>query len=191
MKYKNYLQLFADGGTGGDGGQGSAGGASAAQTNTGYTFEQAEEIASARAEKATRAALADYFRKQGMTEEEVTSAISEHKEKKAGQQPNVSAIERERDEAKKELEDTKRLNALAKKHISDDDADYVLFKVGKMVTDKLPFNKALDEFLKDNPKYAGGGNTYRVSGGTSGGGSGAGSNSNDSINDAIRSAAGR
>ena len=65
------------GGTGaGDGGQnGNAGSAAGAHRSGTYTFEQAEEIASARASKAERSALANYFRSQGMTEQEVTQAI--------------------------------------------------------------------------------------------------------------------
>ena len=62
----------------------------------------------------------------------------------------------------------------------------VLFKVGGMVTDKKPFDKAADEFLKANPQYKSG--SYRVSTGTQSGGSGAAQNTNDLINNNIRNA---
>jgi hypothetical protein len=57
---------------------------------------------------------------------------------------------------------------------------------------KLDFDKALDKFLKENPRFAGGsGSGYRVKTGTEGSqGSGSGSD-NASINNAIRSAARR
>jgi hypothetical protein len=66
MKRRMNLQLFEDGagaGSGnqggnagpGNGGQGSAGGASGAHAGT-YTYEQLEEIASARVNKSERAA---------------------------------------------------------------------------------------------------------------------------------------
>ncbi len=58
------LQLFADGGEEGTGTTGTE------RHETGYSFEQAEEIATARAERATKAALSSYFRQQGMTEED-------------------------------------------------------------------------------------------------------------------------
>ena len=105
------LQLFTDGGDGstgtgagtaedGDGGQkGNAGG-----TGTGgYSFEQAEEIADARAERASKAALASYFKQQGMSEEEITAAINDYKQKKAKNQPDVSAITQQRDDALKKV----------------------------------------------------------------------------------------
>ena len=85
MKYLDFLQLFEDGG--GEGGNaGGAGAGSGTQGNSGsnaggasYSFEQAEEIANARADRASRAALANYFKQQGMTEEQVTQALRSHR----------------------------------------------------------------------------------------------------------------
>ena len=103
------LQLFEDGagaGSGnqggnagsGNGGQGSAGGASGAHAGT-YTYEQLEEIASARVNKSERAALANFFRSQGMTEAEVTEAITQFKNERAANQPDTAKLQRERDDA--------------------------------------------------------------------------------------------
>ena len=83
------LHIFDEGGNGGSGGaagaNGNAGAGNGGQGGSaGYTFEQAEEIANSRAEKATRAALADYFRKQGLSEEQITTAIADFKEKTTG-----------------------------------------------------------------------------------------------------------
>ena len=87
MRKRMMLQLFEDGsGAGSNGqsgnagtgnsGQGSAGSATGAANSGTYTYEQLEEIASARASKSERAALASFFRGQGMTEGEVTEAIT-------------------------------------------------------------------------------------------------------------------
>ena len=161
MRRKWNLQLFEDGGGSssgaaqggqagsGDGGQGNAGGKGT------YSFEQAEEIANARAQRAEQAALKSYFQQQGMTEDEVRAALAEYKTNKEKQKPNVSAIEQERDTYKKELEQMKNTNLLRDKGVKADDLDYVLFKVGKLVDDKTDFAKAAEKFLKENPRYSG------------------------------------
>lgn len=192
MKYLDFLQLFEDGG--GEGGNaGGAGAGSGTQGNSGsnaggasYSFEQAEEIANARADRASRAALANYFKQQGMTEEQVTQALADFRQKQQSQQPNVSQITQERDAAQKELADYKNRDTLRSKGVADSYMDFVLFKVGGMVSDKKSFDKAADEFLKANPQYKGG--SYRVSTGTQGGGSGTSQNTNDLINNNIRNA---
>lgn len=188
MKYKDFLQLFENGGGEGDqGGTGGAGTGSGTQNNPGatYSYEQAEEIANARANKASRAALADYFRQQGLSEAEITQAIADFRQKQKDSQPNVTQITQERDAAQKELADYKNKDTLRKKGVSDGYMDFVLFKVGGMVTDKKSFEKAADEFLQANPQYKGGG-SYRVSTGTQGGGSGSSQSMNEIINNNIR-----
>ena len=196
MRRKWNLQLFEDGGVSssgaaqagqagsGDGGQGSAGGKGT------YSFEQAEEIANARAQRAEQAALKSYFQQQGMTEDEVRAALVEYKTNKEKQKPNISAIEQERDTYKKELEQMKNTNLLRDKGVKPDDLDYVLFKVGKLVDDKTDFAKAAEKFLKENPRYSGQG-TYRVTTSTQAGGPSSAANENDSINARIRAAARR
>ncbi len=194
MKRYMNLQLFADGGEGGSGGQGgNAGAGNGSQGNAGnttYSYAQAEEIANARADRASRTALADFFRKQGMNEEQVTQAINDFKAKQKENQPNVSAIEKERDDARAELEAMKNTNLLRDKGVKADDLDYVLFKVQQKVTDKVDFKKAAEDYLKENPRFTGQG-TYRVSTSTQSGGSGAAQNTNETINNAIRMAARR
>ncbi len=199
---RNYfdLQIFTDGsgegnGAGstssgttgnGSGSQGNAGGASGAA----YSYEQAEQIANTRAEHASRAALAKYFESQGMTQDEITAAITDFKAKKAASQTNVTAVEKQRDEALAEVAEMENTNYLRDKGVKADDLDYVLFKVGKKVDDKTDFKKAADAFLKENPRFTGQG--YKVvSTGKPDGGSGTGQTTNDSINASIRSAFGR
>ncbi len=197
MKKKLFdLQIFADGGGegsdagnagGGNGSQQNAGGASGRAT---YSYEQAEQIADARADRATKAALSDYFKRQGMSEEEVTAALADFKAKRAASQPNISAVEKERDEALALVTEMKNTDYLRDKGVKQDDLDYVLFKVSKQVNDKTDFKKAADAFLKENPRYTGQG--YKVvSTGKPDGGSGASQTANDSINASIRSAFGR
>ena len=121
-----------------------------------------------------------------MTEEQVTQALADFRQKQQSQQPNVSQITQERDAAQKELADYKNKDTLRSKGVADGYMEFVLFKVGGMVSDKKPFDKAADEFLKANPQYKGG--SYRVSTGTQGGGSGTSQNTNDMINNNIRNA---
>lgn len=189
------LQLFTDGGEGSAGAAGGSTGAAGngSQGNTGgatYSYEQAEEIAAARAELATKKALSDYFKKQGMSEEEVAAALADFKAKKASAQPNVSAVEKERDEALAQVAELKNTNYLRDKGVKADDLDYVLFKVSSQVDDKTDFKKAADAYLKANPRFTGQG--YKVvSTGKPDGGSGNGQTVNDSINTSIRAAFGR
>lgn len=190
------LQMFAEGDGGGQGGQGgtggdpSAGGGSKGQPGgpvPSYTYEQAEEIAQARAQKAEADALKGYFQKQGMSEAEVTQAIADFREKQKSRQPNVSAIEAERDKALGELQQYKNEKTLAGMHVRQEDLDYVAFKVSQLVTDKKDFKTAATEWLKENPRYAGKG-TYRVSTNTEGQQGGDTQTANEQINNAIRDA---
>ena len=191
------LQLFTDGGevrAGSAGaGAGTAGNGNGGQNNAGgatYSYEQAEQIAQARADRAEKAALADFFKRQGMNEDEVTTALADFRAKKAAQQPNVTAVEKERDAALAQVEEMKNTNYLRDKGVKPDDLDYVLFKVSKQVDDKTDFKKAADAFLKENPRFTGQGMKV-VSTGKPDGGSGTGQTVNDSINASIRSAFGR
>lgn len=189
------LQLFTDGGEGGTGasGAGAAGNGNGSQNNAGgaaYSYEQAEQIAEARADRATKAALADYFKKQGMSEDEVTAALADFKAKKAAAQPNVTKVEKERDAALAKVAEMENTNYLRDKGVKPDDLDYVLFKVSRNVDDKTDFKKAADAFLKENPRFTGQGMRV-VSTGKADGGSGIAQTANDSINASIRSAFGR
>ncbi len=193
-KFMN-LHIFEEGGNGGEGntaGQnGNSGNGNGSQSgNAGYTFEQAEEIANNRAEKASRAALASFYRQQGLSEEQITTAIADFKAKQKAQQPDVDTITRERDAAQKELQELKNEKILTGKGVKADDLDYVMFKVNKLVDDKTDFTKAAEKFLKENPKYTGAG-TYRVSTSTGSDNQDTGGSVNMNINDRIRAAARR
>lgn len=193
-KFMN-LHIFEEGGNGGEGNtasqNGNSGNGNGSQSgNAGYTFEQAEEIANNRAEKASRAALASFYRQQGLSEEQITTAIADFKAKQKAQQPDVDTITRERDAAQKELQELKNEKILTGKGVKADDLDYVMFKVSKLVDDKTDFTKAAEKFLKENPKYTGAG-TYRVSTSTGSDNQDTGGSVNMNINDRIRAAARR
>lgn len=201
MRYKMNLQLFEDGaGAGsagqgenagtGNGSQGTAGSASGTHSTGTYTYEQLEEIASARVERSERAALANFFRSQGMTESEVTQAINNFKAERAASQPNTAQLQKERDDALKEVQQMKNEKFLSGKGVKTEDLDYVMFKVSKLVDDKTTFEKAAEKYLKENPRYTGGG-VYRVEMSAGGNSEGTGGNANASINDRIRAAARR
>ena len=144
MKRKFFdLQLFDDGGQSGAGsGQGGTAGtgdggqaASAGGNGAGgsYSFQQAEEIANARAQRAEKAALASYFKQQGLSEDEVTRAIAAYKAQQAASKPNVDTITRERDDALKELAALKNSSTLRAKGVREEDIDYVMFKVNALM----------------------------------------------------------
>lgn len=193
-KKRMMLQLFDDGtgaGSGGqggnagtgNGGQGSAGGASGAHGTGTYTYEQLEEIASSRAEKSERAALANFFRSQGMTEDEVTQAIAKFKTDRAASQPNVTQLQQDLENSRNEVQQMKNEKFLSGKGVKADDLDYVTYKVSKMVDDKTTFEKAAEKFLKENPRFAGGG-SYRIADSSTGNASnGSGGNMNVSLSD--------
>ncbi|OUO76929.1 hypothetical protein B5F53_15230 [Blautia sp. An249] len=198
MKDRMNLRLFEDGaGAGTAGGQGgNAGtgngsqGGNAGGNQATFSFEQAEEIANARAHRAEQAALKSYFQQQGMTQEQVQQALNDYRERQKNSQPNTAKLQQERDDALEEVAKMKNEKILSAKGVKAEDLDYVMFKVSKMVDDKTDFKKAAEKFLKENPRFAG--QPYRVvSTGTQTGGGTGKENDNDSINAAIRRAAGR
>ena len=202
MRKRMYLQLFEDGAGAGSGGQGgnagagnggqvSAGSASGAQGTGTYTYEQLEEIASARADKSERAALANFFRNQGMSEAEVTQAITDFKAQRAANQPNTAKLQQDLDDALKKVQQMENEKLLSAKGVKAEDLDYVTFKVSKLVDDKTTFEKAAEKYLKENPRFVSGAGSYRISTSANNSGEGSGGSQNASINDRIRAAARR
>lgn len=195
MKKKLIMRLNIFEGNGGDGGAGggtggSGSGGQGGNTGGSYTYEQAEEIANSRAQRAERSALADFFRKQGLNETEVTEAINDFKAKQAANRPNADAIAKERDAYKAEIEQMKNEKILIGKGVKQDDLEFVMFKVSKMVDEKTDFEKAAEKFLKENVRFTPA-SGYRVTSSVSSGEKGSGGSINSSINDAIRNAARR
>ena len=166
------------------------GAANGGHGSAGYTYEQLEEVATSRAERASRAALADFFRKQGMSEEEITTAINDYRTKKQASQPDVAKLTRERDEALKKLEERDNLELLRSKGVSQDYLEFAAFKINALVDDKTTFEKAAEKWLKENPRYTG--SSYHVASSSAAGNTqGSAGGNNASINDRIRAAARR
>ncbi len=187
MRYGFYLDLqkFTDGGDGGNGGTGGSGGIT-------YSYEQAEQIASERAGRAERSALTNYFQQNGMTAEQAQEAFRDFKEKQEAQKPNVSAIEKQRDDALAELTGIKNKAVLSGLGVQKEYEDFLLHEISKNVTDKKDFKACAEEYLKDKPQYTRTQSQMRMSSGSSGG-SGAGSSDdvNATFNAALRKAFGR
>ena len=192
MKKIMYLQLFEDGGGAGSGNQGgNAGDGNGNQGSTGggtYSYEQAEEIATARAQRAEQAALRSYFQQQGMTEDQVRQALADYKEKQKANQPNVDQIQKDLAEARRENAQMKNEKFLSGKGVKAEDLDYVAFKISKKKKEKTNFEKAAEKYLKENPRFVSSGNTYRISTSASNSSEGSGGSVNTSINDKIRAA---
>ena len=98
---------------------------------------------------------------------------------------------RERDEARRELENYKNNAFLKEKGVRADDVDYVSFKASQLIDDKMDFKQAVEKFLKDNPRFTGQGvrvvSTGAPTGNINGSGRSVGSGAEDA---AIRKAMG-
>ena len=115
------------------------------------TFTQAEvnALIERRIARATR----------GMPDDAELSAFRAWREGRQNEQDTVSALTRERDEsraalsaAEAELAQFQREKLLLEKGVPAADVDYYAFKIGKLVTDELPFEKAAEQFLQEkNP----------------------------------------
>lgn len=134
-----------------------------------HLFEQFDATLQRESEKKARSTLASLFRQHGTSEGDIASEIEAFKAWRAANTPSLESVTKERDEARAELEGYKRNASLASKGVRQEDIDYVSFQVGKlMAADKrLTFDKAAEQYLKDNPRYAGG-SGYTVQGAPSG-----------------------
>lgn len=95
---------------------------------------------------------------KGMPGEEELTAFRAWKASQQTEQEKWDALTRERDESRTaltavqaELEQYKREKFLLGKGVAADDVDYYAFKIGKLVSDTTDFEKAAEQFLKDNP----------------------------------------
>ena len=120
------------------------------ETPTEKTFTQAEldNIVGKRIAKAMK----------GMPGEEELSAFRAWKESQQTEKDRWDTLTKERDESKTELaavktelEQYRREKFLLSKGFSAEDADYYAFKIAKLVTDTVDFEKAAEAYLKDNP----------------------------------------
>lgn len=97
----------------------------------------------------------DRERKKYPTEDELTAFRTWQGNQKQEQQ-NLASITQERDtataqlaQAQAELEQMKREKYVAAKGLTGDEAEFITYKASKMVTDKVTFEKAVDELVAD------------------------------------------
>ncbi len=103
-----------------------------------FTQEQLDAIIARERAKATKG----WFSAEAMAAKDssITSLTSERDAAKA-----------ENARLKAELDGYKNQKFLAEKGVPADMLEFYAFKIGKLVTDDKPFDKAAEEYLKDNP----------------------------------------
>lgn len=117
-----------------------------AQQETTFTQAQVDALIQKRLERE---------RKKYPTEEEL-SAFRTWQGNQQNDKNTIAAITQERNtataqlaQAQAELEQMKREKYIASKGLSGDEAEFIAYKAGKMVTDKVTFEKAVDELVND------------------------------------------
>lgn len=109
---------------------------------------KAEIDVKAEAQKMADAMLAKKMK--GMPSKEELKAFKQWQESQKTAEQKQAEKEAEYQKTLNELNTLKQTNAVLEAGVNKDDADYVLFKVGKMEGE---FDENLAKFLKDNPKY--------------------------------------
>lgn len=152
-------------------------------------YEKLAQIVQGKQTSAEDSVLRGYFKNQGLSKEDADKAIADFKEKQRANDPSNKVKELEEKVARYENE-----KLLSGKRVKQEDYDYISFRANQIAKEKnLSFEKAVDFFLKDNPRFTESTKpVYRiVDTGVSSGGAGASKDSNDFINAAIRRAAGK
>ena len=95
---------------------------------------------------------------KGVPEKEELDAFYKWKESQQTEREKQEKRDKELSESKTalaaantELEQYRREKFLLGKGVSAEDVDYYAFKIGKLVTDTVDFEKAAEAYLKDNP----------------------------------------
>ena len=109
---------------------------------------QAEIDVKAEAQKIADAMVAKKMK--GMPTKEELKAFKDWQESQKTAEQKQAEKDAEYKKTLNELNTLKQTNAILEAGVNKDDADYVLFKVGKMEGE---FEENLAKFLKDNPKY--------------------------------------
>lgn len=123
-------------------------------TTTGTTAQQETTFTQAQVDVLIQKRL-DRERKKYPTEEELT-AFRTWQSSRQNDQNTIASITQERDaaaaqlaQAQAELEQMKRANYIVSKGLSGDEAEFIAYKAEKLVTDKVSFESAVDELVKD------------------------------------------
>lgn len=147
-------------------------------------YEKLAQIVAGKQSVTEDSVLRGYFKQQGLSKEDADKAIAEFKDRQKQNDPAVKVTE-----LQKKVDQYEQEKLLAKKNVRQEDYDYVIFKASRMVDDKTTFEKAVDKFLKENPRFTSAGG-YRVDTSVSGGSAGPGTHGetkNEAVNQAIRS----
>lgn len=148
-------------------------------------YEKLAQIVAGKQSVTEDSVLRGYFKQQGLSKEDADKAIAEFKDRQKQNDPNMKVAE-----LQKMVEQYENEKLLAKKNVRQEDYDYIIFKASQMVDDKTTFEKAVDKFLKENPRFTSAGG-YRVDTGVTGGSGSSGGHEetkNETVNQAIRSA---
>ena len=105
------------------------------------------------------------------TQADVDRIINNRLARQKQDMETADSYRRERDDARRELEQYKNEAFLKEKGVSERYRGYVSFEAAKLVDDKTSFQQAVEKFLGNNPGFAGRGMKV-VSTGTCDGGSG-------------------
>jgi len=128
---------------------------------------------------------------KGMPGKDELAEFRTWKESQQTEKERWDALTKERDEsraaltaAQAELEQYRREKFLLSKGVAADDVDYYAFKIGKLVTDDTDFEKAAEQYMKDNPPVG----TVRVDMGAPLGTGQSAKSENETMNSLIRGA---
>lgn len=94
------------------------------------------------------------------TQADVDRIINNRLARQKQDMDTADTYRRERDDARRELEQYKNDAFLKEKGVSEQYRGYVSFEAAKLVDDKTDFQQAAEKFLNSNPVYAGRG--FRV-----------------------------
>ena len=94
------------------------------------------------------------------TQEDVNRIVQKRVAQMKQESETADTYRRERDEARRELEQYKNNAFLASQGVKEIDRDYVAFKAAQLVDDNTNFQQAAEKFLKENPRFKGQG--FRV-----------------------------
>lgn len=94
------------------------------------------------------------------TQDEVNRIVQDRLARAKHEAETADSYKRERDDAIRKLEEYENNAFLKEKGVREADMDYISFKAGQMVNDKMDFKAAAEQFLKQNPRFTG--PVYRV-----------------------------
>lgn len=180
MIKKFMLQIFAD-----EGGEGNNGG-NEGNSGANIDYEKLAQIIAGKQTATEDSVIRGYLKQQGLSKEEMNKAVEAFKAEKAKNDPAKKL-----EEMQAKINQYENEKVLAKHNVRKDDYDYVLFKASQNTDDKTSFDKAVENFLKENPRFVNGKGSYKVDTGAKNTGAHRSENKNAEFNEIIRRRFGR